>query len=253
MEIKDIRPGAADSAPTSLLNVGGTLFFAANDGTTGVELWKSDGTETGTVLVKEILPGSASPSPTPGLFTEFGGALIFRANDGVTGQELWKTVERKQHSGSNRPVVGADGVIYTATGLSKGQLMAIRPGGSGDVTDSHIAWRYARAVPTRSSVLLVDGLIYMVGDVGVLTVVDARTGERVHQERVGGVYTASPVAGDGKIYLVSEDGETLVVGAGRAPRVLARNRLDARQLASPAIAAGRLFIRSDDTLYAIGK
>jgi outer membrane protein assembly factor BamB len=93
----------------------------------------------------------------------------------------------------------------------------------------------------------------MVGDVGVLTVANAKTGERVHQERIGGVCTASPAAGDGKVYLVSEDGDTVVVGAGRTPRVLARNRLDARQLASPAISGGRLFIRADDTLYAIGK
>jgi outer membrane protein assembly factor BamB len=93
----------------------------------------------------------------------------------------------------------------------------------------------------------------MTGDVGVLTVADAKTGERVYQERVGGVFTASPVAGDGKVYLVSEDGETIVLRAGRAPTILARNRLTARQLASPAIAGGRLFIRSDDVLYAIGK
>jgi outer membrane protein assembly factor BamB len=97
-----------------------------------------------------------------------------------------------------------------------------------------------------------DRLIYMMGDVGVLVVIDATTGERVHQERIGGVYTASPVAADGKIYLVSEDGETIVVAAGRTPKILARNRLDARQLASPAIAGGRLFIRSDDALYAVG-
>jgi len=93
----------------------------------------------------------------------------------------------------------------------------------------------------------------MTGDVGVLTVCDAKTGERVYQERVGGVFTASPVAGDGKVYLVSEDGETIVLRAGRTPAILARNRLTARQLASPAIAGGRLFIRSDDALYAIGK
>jgi outer membrane protein assembly factor BamB len=86
-----------------------------------------------------------------------------------------------------------------------------------------------------------------------LTVVDAKTGERLFQERIGGVYTASPVAGDGKIYLVSEDGQTTVVAAGRTPRVLARNRLDARLLASPAIAGGRLFLRSDNAVYAIGK
>ena len=104
-----------------------------------------------------------------------------------------------------------------------------------------------------SSLVYYDNLIYMVGDVGVLTVVDAATGERTHQERIGGVYSASPVAGDGKIYLLSEDGETIVVGAGRTPKILARNKISARQLASPAVAGGRIFIRSDDALYAIGK
>ena len=94
---------------------------------------------------------------------------------------------------------------------------------------------------------------YMTGDVGVLTVADAKSGERVHQERIGGVYTASPVAGDGKVYLSSEDGETIVLAAGRTPTILARNRLNARQLASPAISGGRLFIRSDQALFAIGK
>ncbi|MDQ3347866.1 MAG: PQQ-binding-like beta-propeller repeat protein [Acidobacteriota bacterium] len=67
------------------------------------------------------------------------------------------------------------------------------------------------------------------------------------------VYTASPVAADGKVYLVSEDGETIALSAGRIPKVLARNTLDARQLASPAVAGGGLFIRSDDAVYAIGK
>ena len=73
------------------------------------------------------------------------------------------------------------------------------------------------------------------------------------QQRIDGVYTASPVAGDGKVYLLSENGTTTVLSAGRSPRILARNKLTARQLASPAVAGGRLFIRSDDTLFAIGK
>jgi outer membrane protein assembly factor BamB len=93
----------------------------------------------------------------------------------------------------------------------------------------------------------------MVGDVGVLTVTDAKTGERVFQERIGGVYSASPVAADGRIYLVSEDGETTVIAPGRTPKIIARNRLNARLLASPAIAGGRLFFRTDDALYAVGK
>jgi outer membrane protein assembly factor BamB len=92
----------------------------------------------------------------------------------------------------------------------------------------------------------------MAGDVGVITAVDAKTGERVWRERLGGIYTASPVAADGKIYLLSEDGETIVLRAGRTSQVLARNRIAGRILASPAISAGRLFIRTDDQIVAVG-
>ena len=93
----------------------------------------------------------------------------------------------------------------------------------------------------------------MVGADGIVTVTDDETGSRVWQERIGGVFSASPVAADGKIYLLAEGGETVVLAAGTSPQVIARNTIDARQLASPAISGGRLFIRSDNTLYAIGK
>jgi outer membrane protein assembly factor BamB len=103
------------------------------------------------------------------------------------------------------------------------------------------------------SVVHYNGLIYMAGENGVVNVVDAATGERVWQERIGGVFTASPVAGDGKVYLLSETGETVVLQAGRSPKVLARNTVDGHFVASPAIAGGRLFLRADDRLVAIGK
>jgi outer membrane protein assembly factor BamB len=93
----------------------------------------------------------------------------------------------------------------------------------------------------------------MANDVGVLTAVDAATGERVWQERVDGVFSASPVAGAGHVYFVAESGDTVVVKAGRAPEVVARNALAERMLASPAISNGRLFLRSDEHLIAIGK
>jgi outer membrane protein assembly factor BamB len=134
--------------------------------------------------------------------------------------------------------------------------MAIRPGGKGDVSKSHVTWRVDTGAPYVSSLVHYNGLLYMAGDVGVLSAIDARTGQRVWQERTGGVFTASPVAADGKIYLLSEDGQTIVLAAGSAsspPRVLARNRLNARQLASPAISGGRIFIRTDDAVIAIGK
>jgi outer membrane protein assembly factor BamB len=145
------------------------------------------------------------------------------------------------------------GTIYTSRGYRSGPYMAIRPGGKGDVAKSHVLWRTETGAPYVSSLVHYDGVLYMAGDVGVLSAIDAKTGERIWQERTGGLFTASPVAADGKIYLLSEDGQAIVLAAGRPPRVLARNRLNARQLASPAISNGRLFIRTDDAVFAIGR
>jgi outer membrane protein assembly factor BamB len=214
--------------------------------------------KTGAVRWKVDADKGVTSYSTP-LVVEAGGKveIIVNSSAGVsghdfaTGKQLWHLEEANRF-----PIpmpLFHDGLIYTSRGYRSSPFMAIRPGGQGNVAASHVAWRVNSGAPYISSLVHYDGLIYMVGDVGVLTVADAKTGERVHQDRVGGVYTASPVAGDGKVYLVSEDGETIVVAAGRTPKVLARNRLDARQLASPAIAGGRLFIRGDDALYAIGK
>src|SRR5205823_8808173 len=87
--VKDIRPGGIGSNPFNLMVVGETLFFSANDGVNGTELWKSDGTAAGTVLVKDIRPGSAGSSPS--YHTVVKGTLYFTANDGVNGVELWKS------------------------------------------------------------------------------------------------------------------------------------------------------------------
>ena len=102
------------------------------------------------------------------------------------------------------------------------------------------------------SILYYDGLLYMTNEVGVVTCADAATGAPVWRHRLAGVFFASPVAGDGKVYMVSETGETFVLRAGREPAVLARNDLGERFLASPAIARGRLFLRSDGALFAVG-
>jgi outer membrane protein assembly factor BamB len=93
----------------------------------------------------------------------------------------------------------------------------------------------------------------MANDVGVLTAVDAATGERTWQERVDGVFSASPVAGAGHVYFVSENGDTVVLKAGKTPQVVARNSIGERAVASPAIANGRIFIRTDSALFSIGK
>jgi outer membrane protein assembly factor BamB len=143
-------------------------------------------------------------------------------------------------------------VLYASRGYRSGPYLAIRPGGRGDVSATHVKWQVPTGAPYISSLLYYEGLVYMANDAGVVTCVDAATGAKVWQERTGGIFSASPVAGDGKVYLMSETGETIVFHAGREPRILARNRIDGRIVASPAIAGGRLYVRADDRLIAIG-
>ena len=121
-----------------------------------------------------------------------------------------------------------DGVIYMSRGYRSGPYMAIRPGGRGDVTKTHIVWESQTGAPYISSLVHDAGLIYMATDVGGVTVVDAKTGARVWQQRIDGIFSASPVAGDGKVYFVSETGETIVLQAGRTPEVIARNDVGER-------------------------
>jgi outer membrane protein assembly factor BamB len=214
--------------------------------------------QTGDVQWKVDAAAGQTSYSTPLVVDAPGRAeIVVNSSVGVSGHDV-STGERLWHiDEANRfPVpspIFQNGLIYLSRGYRSSPFMAIKPGGKGDVAGSSVVWKMTSGAPYISSLVYYDGLIYMAGDVGVLTVVDAKTGERVYQERVGGVYTASPVAGDGKVYLVSEDGETIVVAAGRTPRILERNKLNARQLASPAVASGRLFIRSDDVLYAVGK
>ena len=170
--------------------------------------------------------------------------------DPLTGELLWYAGEPNQFP---IPVpTYADGILYTSRGYRAGPYMAIRLGGSGDVTDTGVLWRVPTGAPYVASILYFDGLIYMANGNGIASVVDPATGERVWQERIGGVYTATPVAGDGKVYLFSETGEAVVLAAGRSPRIISRNPLDERIIASPAIAGGRIFVRTDRYLVAIG-
>jgi outer membrane protein assembly factor BamB len=168
-----------------------------------------------------------------------------------TGEPLWF------FGGTNRfpvpsPLVH-DGIIYMSRGYRSSPYMAVRPGGKGDISKSHIVWENTTGGPYISSLVHDNGLIYMATDVGAVTVVDAKDGSRVWQQRIDGVFSATPVAADGKIYFLSENGETIVIKSGRTPEVLARNDIGERQIASPAVSDGQIFIRTDDHVVAVGK
>jgi outer membrane protein assembly factor BamB len=221
-------------------------YLLALDKRTGAVRWKRDRT-----------PGAHSYS-TPVVFTHEGQTtLVLNSSRGVegfdpaTGAPLWQVVEDNRFP-IPMPVHHA-GVLYLSRGYRSSPYLAIRLGGSGDVSQTHVVWKTPTGAPYVSSLLYYDGLLYMASEMGIVSALDPATGQSIWRERLGGVFTASPVAGDGKIYLVSETGETLVLRAGRKPELLARNVLDSHLVASPAIARGRLFLRGDNEVIAVGR
>src|SRR5262245_51091623 len=133
-------------------------------------------------------------------------------------------------------------------------VLAIRPGGKGDVTDSHVVWKNTRQVPFCASPLYLGGLIYTVKDGGLLACLDARDGKVIRNDRLPGRgnYYSSPVAGDGKIYLLNEQGRLSVVRAGRDWEVLGSSDFEEDTYATPAIADGRIYLRTAGHLYCLG-
>ncbi|MBO0723334.1 MAG: PQQ-binding-like beta-propeller repeat protein [Blastocatellia bacterium] len=180
------------------------------------------------------------------------GAKAAYSYNPFNGKELWRVEERAQHSASTRPVIGL-GLIFFPTGFATGQLFAVRTGGNGLITDTHVAWKMKRGVSNKPSILLVDDLIYMVSDTGVVSSVEAKTGQLVWQQRIGGEFSASPVYADGKVWFFSEDGKTTVIRPGRKFEQLAENHLNEGFLASPAIAGKAFYLRTRTHLYRIEK
>jgi len=221
-------------------------YLLALDARTGQQRWKTNrprGVLSYSTPV--VVPSSSSAELV------VNSSVGIEAYDPATGRSLWHFDEPNQF-----PIPVAmyhDGIIYLSRGYRSGPYAAIRPGGRGDISKTHVVWRVGTGAPYISSLVYYDGLLYMAGDVGVITCIDAKTGATVWRQRLGGIYTASPVAGDGKIFLFSESGEAIVLRAGRTPQVIARNEIDGRVLASPAIAGGRIFVRTDDHVVALGR
>jgi outer membrane protein assembly factor BamB len=178
------------------------------------------------------------------------GAHRATAYEPRTGREIWRVGYPNGFSNVPRPVYG-HGLVYIATGFQQPALLAVRSDGSGDVTRTHIAWTLDRGVPYTPSPLLVGGELYIVSDLGIVTCLDARTGDIVWRERLRGNFSASPVFADGRIYFQSEEGVTTVAVPGRTFQRLATSSLDGRTLASMAVSNGSFFIRSDSHLYRV--
>ncbi len=199
------------------------------------------------------VPLTTHHSPlTPSAQIIIPGAQWLVSYQPATGRELWRVNMGDCHALIPRPVY-RDGLVYVCTGYMKPQLWAVRVDGSGDVTNTHVAWKYDKQVPEISSPIIVGSEIYFVSSLGVLTCLDAATGSQLWQHRLGGNFSASPIAADGKLYFTSREGVTTVLRPGRTYEELARNQLFGQTLASPAICGHALLIRADRMLYCLGR
>jgi outer membrane protein assembly factor BamB len=190
-------------------------------------------------------------SPEPRLYSTAGD--VIQAFDLRNGQRLWTAYS--QGEGVVPSPLLVDDLFITCSGFEQPTIRAIKLGGQGDVTKTHIAWEQTKGVPSQSSPVYVEPHLYTVTDAGVVTIFELQPTDLklLAQGRVPGNYSASPVAADGKVYLLSEQGDTSVIEAGPKFKILETNSLGERCQASPAISNGQIFIRTERNLYCIGK
>ena len=238
--------------------VGDRLIYSA-DGSQDPVLVALDA-NTGDLLWKRVRETAASRKfsfSTPTLITtSYRKVLVSPASgavfgyDPVSGTELWRVDYGQGYSVVPRPVY-EDDHVYVATGFGRPKVMAIRLGGVGNVTDSHVTWETSRSGPKTPSMLVNAGRLYFVSDGGIVSCVHALTGESIWQDRVKGNVSASPVLAGGRIYISTEEGMVYVVSAGEEFQILAANDFKERIFASPAVIGDALIIRTESNLYRI--
>ncbi len=230
-------------------------FIAAYDIKTGKRVWMTP---------REEIPSWSTPTVYEGktraeLVTN--GTRAIRGYDPTTGKELWRLGPNSEVA-TPTPIFAHD-LIYVTTGYRVIQpIYVIRPGAAGDISlkdgkdsSEFIAWSKTRGGPYMPTPVIYGDLLYVVSNQGVLTTYNAKTGERVYQERLGGkggAFTSSPVASDGKIYLSSEDGEVFVVKAGPKYELIATNSVGEVMMATPAISDGMVIVRGLNHVFAFG-
>lgn len=227
-------------------------FVAAFDLPTGKQVWRVE---------RDEKPIWATPTLDVGASRTqliVAGGDYDRGLDPRTGQELWRFARDYQVKTST-PVV-ADGLIVLSSGYRGKPLFAIRTEAQGDVSlaegqssNDGVAWVSEPGGPYTSTPIVVGDVIYFVRNTGILTALELATGEQIFRHRLGGNFSASPVAADGRLYFASEEGIVSIVAASREPEVLGTFDLGESCMASPLISDKTLFVRTASRLYAISR
>ena len=231
-------------------------FIAAYNIKDGKQVWKTP---------REEIPSWGTPTIYEGktrveLITNATRAA--RGYDPLTGKELWRLTGNPEVTATT-PIAGHDLIFICNSYRPNQPIYAIRAGASGDISlkdgatsNEHVAWSMQRGGTYMPTPLIYGDHLYTCANHGVMTCYNAKSGERIYQQRIadrGGAYSASPVAADGKVYLSSEDGDIFVVKAGPKYELLATNPMGEVLMATPAISDGMIFVRGQHTLFAIGE
>lgn len=225
-------------------------FIVALDAKTGTVAWKVPRESSAKKKFSFVTPLVIEVKGKKQIITP--GSGVVSALDPKDGREIWRATYGEGYSVVPRPVFG-HGLLFIATGFDRPTVIAIRPDGQGDVTQTHVAWTLTKGAPNTPSLLLSGKELYMVSDGGIASCVDALSGQPHWQERVGGNYSASPLLAGDRIYLQSEEGVGTVIKAAKSFEVLATNNLEERSLASCAAADGGLFIRTLENIYRLSQ
>ena len=178
------------------------------------------------------------------------GAKAHYAYEPATGKEVWRFEERGAHSAAARPVAGF-GMVFIAPGFGAKQVIALKLGGHGLLEESSVAWREKKSAPNKPSLILEGDALYMVDDGGMASCLDAKTGAVNWRERIGGNYSAAPLAAEGRVYFFSEEGKVVVVAAKPKFEKLAEGKFDEGFMASPAVSGKALFLRTKGAMLRV--
>ena len=178
------------------------------------------------------------------------GAKGVYSYDPENGKELWKA-EHRGWSIAPRPVYG-EGLVFTMIDRDRPEMWAIKPNGSGDITETHIEWKETKRMPPRASPIIIKGLLFVVDRNGYISCIEAKTGKSIWQKRMKGRFSASPILANNLIYFFNEDTVCTIIKPTRELVIVAENKLSSDKLmATPAFDENSIYIRTENNLYRI--
>jgi len=219
-------------------------FILALNAETGKELWKA---RRGLSRIAHVTPQIVKTQQGMELVSSAGDVL--QGFDLTTGDLLWTV--RSSAEGLVPAVVAGGGLVYYTTGFGESLIRAVRPGGRGDVTATHLVWQTDKDVPHIPSMLYAAPNLYTITENGVMQCLDAAAGKELWRHRFSGRFSASPVWARDRVYVLSERGTMTVVAASDTFSIIAENEIGEKCCASPAISHGCIFIRTENSLYCI--